>query len=143
MSKSNEPSLYLYTKKKSWILVKKNIKKYNLQWNNWVQIIKMRKIQTANQNKPRVTHLSYQHLLSPRPTASLAPVGACGTRASFDQQKCTACHFVSGKSQASTCWTHSSHLSSTSSLNKLQHTIARSPCVESQIQHHHCMWSNR
>ena len=58
----------------------------------------MRKIQTTNQNQSRVTHLYTKHFLSPRSAARRAPVGACGTRASFGQQQCATCPSV----QAST-----------------------------------------
>jgi len=55
----------------------------------------MRKIQTANQNQPRVIHYPLNNLFSHPPAAPLALVGACGTRASFLKQKRAKCPSVS------------------------------------------------
>jgi len=60
---------------------------FYLQWNNWVQIIKMRKIQGANQNLPSVPSLSNKLSLSASSVPSLAFVGACISRAGFAKWK--------------------------------------------------------
>jgi len=53
----------------------------------------MIKIQTANQNQPRV--ITYPHIIfSPPPAVPLAPVSACCTRAMFAQQLLAACPSV-------------------------------------------------
>jgi len=57
-----------------------------LQWNNWVQIIKMIKIQAANRNLPR-SQLYPLLFLSPRSLSLTLPVGAWDTRACFGQWK--------------------------------------------------------
>jgi len=62
----------IYRQKKSWILVKKILKKNDLEWNNWVQIIKMVKIQAANRNLPSDLALSNYLSLSACTVASRA-----------------------------------------------------------------------
>ena len=80
----------IYREKKSRILVKIKIKN-NFEWNNWVEIIKMIKIQTANQNQPRITHYP-QRIFSLRLSCStLAPVDACCTHAMVGQRFASAC----------------------------------------------------
>jgi len=110
-----------------------------LQWNNWVQIIKMRKNQTANQNQPSVITYPQNNFSLIRPAAHtlLSAWRVCYTR-QFWQTK--FCH-VSLCCRFKQCWIHSTPLSSTSLFPHLQHSIGKVPSVESRFQHFHCTWS--
>jgi len=78
-------------------------------------------------------------ILSPRRPCSTLPcrrvLNTCHFQPSRIRHVCSAC-------RVQHCWMVSTSLSSTSSLNNLQHSIASRSCVESQIQHLHCTWSS-
>jgi len=91
----------IYREKKSWILVK--INKYYLQWNNWVQIIKMIKIQAANRNLPSVTALSNYLSLSTC-TGSTRALSACASHALAVSNQNATCGLVGSEFNMLICF---------------------------------------